>query len=72
MKKKEMLDLLRSARDNATESAVTFKGNPNPQVVAMFNRAESEASAFQAVIMALMGDACILRILARKKGEYNV
>ena len=70
MRKKELLDLLYDARDNAKASSEAFKGDPNPQVVAMFNRTEAEAATFQAVIMAIEGDTVILKILA-KKGEAS-
>ncbi len=65
MKKKEMIETLEQARQNKLAYIEACQGNINPQVIELRNKAQGEAAAFEAVLLAMKGQSYMLKVYAR-------
>ena len=60
-----MIKLLKAAIAKDKRFIAGNERDINPQVVEMVNKAKGRVDAFEAVLDALRGDTCFLRIMAR-------
>jgi hypothetical protein len=59
---KEMRSMLTAAIESQKATIATFKGDKNPQVVEMRLKAEGKLEAYEATLLALMGDRVLLKL----------
>ena len=60
---KELLTLLRAARDAQDKTKHELAGSDNPQTKAMHDRADARAYTLHCVIHAVLGDRVLLKLL---------